>query len=637
MKMTVTSIELKDIRRFPDSVRIDFVDESGKPIKQSFIMMENGTGKTTTITLIKGLLDGSADNWDSEKVRSFKPTQWDANEGSLRLAVKFDDKVYIYVLKLDYNNGRASTYCTTAAHGGLGPRQFPLALNGLFTPDFVHRFVFDGEQAEKTMDNQSNEAEEAIKYLYRLDVFDEIIRNNRALLAAKQAKGSPGTKQSVKNLETRMARVSSTIERLENRAKEIHGIIAEKKGIQDDIEARIRKIDEKYKNLNEAKKKAESEVETAKNAIDLSVATILSKIKSPYLISPAICNRMFEFGDSMTKLKLPKTISKDFFIELSKQPTCICGRSIGIKESETIRVNADRYLGSDQQSVLNNIKSNLMNSRYDGSLDDGFEDLADQSVALKLAKDHLMDADDKLAAQGGSEAEKLRSDRDELRDEIAHLDAELQTIESKDESNPSLTEDNNIPKAKAAYDDLEVKIADATETNDALYRKEIVETLIERICERATETLKEEIIRKTNEKIKTVITDDTVEIESIDKYIQLKGKTGASAGQTLGIAYCFLGTLFEDAELLFPFIIDSPCGSMDFNKRYAVASILPKLFNQMIAFVMSAEVERFADQFYDQESSQFITIVANAQDGTVTIEKGKDFFDNYQREHRMEE
>ena len=66
----------------------------------------------------------------------------------------------------------------------------------------------------------------------------------------------------------------------------------------------------------------------------------------------------------------------------------------------------------------------------------------------------------------------------------------------------------------------------------------------------ATTALKQEIVRKTNEKLRRVIVDDYVEIESIDRYIKLKGRDGASEGQTLSIAYCFLGTLFEDSGLL---------------------------------------------------------------------------------------
>lgn len=103
------------------------------------------------------------------------------------------------------------------------------------------------------------------------------------------------------------------------------------------------------------------------------------------------------------------------------------------------------------------------------------------------------------------------------------------------------------------------------------------------------------------------------------------------------IAYCFLGTLFEDSELEFPFIIDSPTGKMDFEKRQAVADIIPLVFNQMIAFVQSAEVERFADRFYENPDSQYLTVVASPQDQAVVVYEGIDFFDSYQREHKGDE
>ena len=125
-------------------------------------------------------------------------------------------------------------------------------------------------------------------------------------------------------------------------------------------------------------------------------------------------------------------------------------------------------------------------------------------------------------------------------------------------------------------------------------------------------------------------------IERKDRYIKLKGRDGASEGQTLSIAYCFLGTLFEDSELEFPFVIDSPTGKMDFEKRQAVADIIPLVFNQMIAFVQSAEVERFADRFYANPDSQYLTVVASPQDQAVVIHEGIEFFDSYQREHKGE-
>ena len=65
------------------------------------------------------------------------------------------------------------------------------------------------------------------------------------------------------------------------------------------------------------------------------------------------------------KLKLPKTIAKDFFTELASADRCVCDRCIGERERTAILKRADQYLGSDQQSVLNAVKSSLMDSVYD--------------------------------------------------------------------------------------------------------------------------------------------------------------------------------------------------------------------------------------------------------------------------------
>lgn len=76
---------------------------------------------------------------------------------------------------------------------------------------------------------------------------------------------------------------------------------------------------------------------------------------------------------------------------------------------------------------------------------------------------------------------------------------------------------------------------------------------------------------------------------------------------------------------------------MDFAKRQAVADIIPHVFNQMVAFVQSAEVERFADRFYANKDSQYITIIASPTGDSVEVHKGIEFFDSYQREHKGDE
>ena len=59
MKMSILEIEYRNIRKIND-LKIPFVNDNGEIIKNNFIMMANGTGKTTTMTLLKGLFDGTA-------------------------------------------------------------------------------------------------------------------------------------------------------------------------------------------------------------------------------------------------------------------------------------------------------------------------------------------------------------------------------------------------------------------------------------------------------------------------------------------------------------------------------------------------------------------------------------------------
>ena len=193
-----------------------------------------------------------------------------------------------------------------------------------------------------------------------------------------------------------------------------------------------------------------------------------------------------------------------------------------------------------------------------------------------------------------------------------------------------MNDKNNLSKAIFELAKYEERIAAITETNLSLKRKQKFEHYILQIIEMSKTRLKEDIIRKTNEKIARVITDDFIEIERIDRHIYLKQKSAASMGQTLSVAYCYIGTLFEDSELKFPFIIDSPVNSVDKEKRRAVADIIPELFNQMIYFVMSAEVAGFAERFYNRTDSQFITIETSGNDSAPVINYGSEYFHNYQ-------
>lgn len=633
MKMSILELEYKNIRKI-SSLQISFRNDTGGVIKNNSVMMANGTGKTTTMTLIKGLLDGSAKNWPVDYVKSFAPTTTTGDKGEFSITVKFDEKQYKYFLSLDYVNGIAKIETQAPPKGRETGLLLPTAIKGIFTPEFVSRFVFDGEQAKKSMDRTSNEADETIRYLYRLDELDEILAMNMNILTEIQNAegGSTGTRGSLSNLRSRQKKVRDHIASLEKKQKQLNGDIARFSQEKIEKEKQRQELDKNYEALNKEKNEVIAEQEKNRGNVDVKITEIVSLVKTPYLVSEGLCNRMYEFGDAMKKLKLPKSSSKDFFTELAYAEKCVCDRCIGEKERDAILKNAERYLGSDHQAVLNNIKSVLMGSTYDERLVAAFEELGKLQEQKTRLNARFADVEDKLIKAGGPQVEQLQSEIEVLIGQISSAQTQLKIIESKDEDDETLTEENNLHKARRADAEYEVKIASTTKTNAALRKKNVVQDLVNEIKTQATAALKEEIIKKANDKISRVIKDDYIEIESIDGYIKLKDREGASDGQTLSIGYCFLGTLFEEAELEFPFVIDSPTGKMDFDKRQAVADIIPVVFNQMIAFVQSAEVKCFADRFYKNTDTQYLTIVASKDTEEIAIHKGIAFFDSYQRE-----
>lgn len=620
MKMSILELEYKNIRKI-SSLQISFRNDTGGVIKNNFVMMANGTGKTTTMTLIKGLLDGSAKNWPVDYVKSFAPTTTTGDKGEFSITVKFDEKQYKYFLSLDYVNGIAKIETQAPPKGRETGLLLPTAIKGIFTPEFVSRFVFDGEQAKKSMDRTSNEADETIRYLYRLDELDEILAMNMNILTEIQNAegGSTGTRGSLSNLRSRQKKVRDHIASLEKKQKQLNGDIARFSQEKIEKEKQRQELDKNYEALNKEKNEVIAEQEKNRGNVDVKITEIVSLVKTPYLVSEGLCNRMYEFGDAMKKLKLPKSSSKDFFTELAYAEKCVCDRCIGEKERDAILKNAERYLGSDHQAVLNNIKSVLMSSTYDERLVAAFEELGKLQEQKTRLNARFADVEDKLIKAGGPQVEQLQSEIEVLIGQISSAQTQLKIIESKDEDDETLTEENNLHKARRADAEYEVKIASTTKTNAALRKKNVVQDLVNEIKTQATAALKEEIIKKANDKISRVIKDDYIEIESIDGYIKLKDREGASDGQTLSIGYCFLGTLFEEAELEFPFVIDSPTGKMDFDKRQAVADIIPVVFNQMIAFVQSAEVKCFADRFYKNTDTQYLTIVASKDTEEIAI------------------
>src|SRR5690349_6878462 len=128
----------------------------------------------------------------------------------------------------------------------------------------------------------------------------------------------------------------------------------------------------------------------------------------------------------MQRLKLPKTMSLEFFHELAQQPNCICGRSVGSSEKEAIISNAKDYLSEDQIGVVNAIKSAVR--QYEEATTTFT--LRAKELTERIAQRQRLNGDwDRLQAErvaaGDIELETLKTEKNQLEDEITELEEQL--------------------------------------------------------------------------------------------------------------------------------------------------------------------------------------------------------------------
>lgn len=634
MNIEILGWGYENIRRFG---KLDIDLRQGPSLPHiCLIMMRNGTGKTTTIQLIRAVLNGTATAWTAQQIREFCPKEQNVSCGKFNLAIKFDGNTYYYTLLFDYERGKAEyrTSRVSSIGGGLEEgRILPTALNGVFdVEEFVNRFIFDGEQARKTLNSSSTEAENAVKYLYQVDKLDNLIAKVGDSVRKRQVEGSRGaSQQSVRNNRTRMENKKRRLAELKQELAIVQDRIrercAQRKQLDDERNCLLRSnstIRERAEEL-----KAQRAKETA-NLIG-HFATIKVRMREPYRVNPIFDQMLRELADNMQTLRLPKTTAREFFRELSMKQHCICGHPIGLLEKDTILSNAEEYLGEEDLVAINAIKDRIRN--YEVS--DELQEAVKAMVRTKDTVEEISGALQRLTLQLNSEdQQKIKRIEGELR----KVEIELDDLEQKEiiltttAGIPEVNESNNIPLAKKAYEEARANFNTALGTYEYTQKADKLTAYLAEIRSSTLDKLKATIVQKTNEKVEHIITDEHIVVERIDGSLVLQGRAGASEGQTLAIAYAYICSLFEHSAYHFPFVVDSPAASMDLDVRREVASVIPQLFDQLIIFVTSGEVAGFAERMYQRDDVLYMTIEGEHSGLPAKCTAGKDYFSVYQSE-----
>lgn len=639
MEVLLTGWRTRNIR---GGLRDMDVDLGEVPPRWTLIQMANGMGKTTTMALLRATLTGAS--LAASYVRGLRADD-QVESGLFEVRLLIDGKALRLQLELDFRDGSAMYWSVRAEARGGGReegRVLPPELRALLKESLTELFIFNGELATDIIDIGKTKASEAIRALYGLDSLDALQKRvdqivdveQRRAASVTSAKEKKGMTQ-LKNAYDEALEVKSRLDlQQQQAAMRIAQSEKERERLETERSARLAEDAEARQQIEDLARR-QGEVDT--DAADYS-SQALDILRRPPHVSPRLLARLQRLGNKLYDLKLPETISREFFRELSQRDNCVCGRPIGHDERDEIITGADKFLAQDQISIINQMKLALRESAGDPGELSGLIDKLRQKLRErhdlkrerdKLTSDRIADGDEILA--------KLEADLRKITDDMTSLASSLERLTTKDPTRQRalrVTWETNGPLCEAELKTRKFKLETATKTRDFARQGARLKTLVEATNRRALDILRERVRTSTNTKLGQMLKTEKIEVAKIGGSLelasdQLGSKGGASEGQKLAIAYAFLTALLAEAPYRLPFVVDSPAVSLDTAARREVGELIPDFFGQMILFVISSERAGFGDAFYGRGADvRYITVVPQGG-GAVELIEGLDYFKTF--------
>ena len=639
--------------RCPDH-EFSCTDGDGNPYPVSLIQMPNGTGKTTTLALLRAALSGAAigQAWDRDTISEFRKRNGMQPFGVFEVRLLLNERRVTIAIEIDFENGRV-LYKTTYGPGNRDGFHPPPDFRRFMNENFVNFYVFDGELAQHLLDREYTDAQIVVENLFQMNVFDAMARrvceywdNRTQNVGAKEERGLSRRQNRLVSLRERLAELKRVQDELLKKRSELDVQLRRK---EETYHQEIKREDARFKSLNDA----ETKVERLKGKVREEALDVLELMRNPHALSSLFANWMLEFKDGLDKVKLPESAAREFFVDLAREAECVCGRPIDAGIADTIRIRAVQYLGSDDVSLLNSMKT-AMKDFVGDSPAEGAKNLDERMASLSSVVEDERDARNDLdelrleAEQSDPALKSARDDIENLRQQLEKIDEALEKFESKDQTQAD-ERTYGIEILKKKIKDAERKLAEITHTLVEKAKRDTLTKIIRSAHKKAHRGITAELCDQANGRIFELMPHNGISIDRIERNLILKGQEGGSVGETLSIAYAFLATLFHRSDHQLPFVVDSPAGPIDLAVRPRIGELIPNLSGQFIAFTISSERARFIEPLKRASNSevQFVTLFRKGSEdlvrvayekGTVveTVDglnvEGEDFFSDFQLE-----
>ncbi len=635
--------------RCPDH-EVCLLNDQDKPYAVSLIQMPNGTGKTTTLELLRLALSGFATHKSALDIKKYAKRDGESSQGRVEVVITVNGERVTFIMILDFSQGRAN-YKTTKGSGQVDGFEPPTEIRKFLNSDFIDYFILDGELANRLLRHQSA-AQEVIDALFQIDTLkkiSEIIHENWRSKTAGQAQQQQGLTRRQNEVKELTEKISLYTYSFKEAEKEIERITAELEAKENEFDDAIKNYQSQQNNLLELQEKFKN---AEKKQNDLTMETFEAST-SPQNLSELFGRACINLKAGLDRVKLPEAAAKEFFEEICDEPECICGTSMTKDLQETIRRKAAQYLGSDDVSLLNALKTSIEDKvgknpeahteTYKKLLSSLAESVRDTQIKGYEFKEVT------LRAGGENPAIKEAQDSiNKLRERYTLKMMDIDRYTSQDDSEDTCCIDILKARLKIAED----KLAEITNTRSLKLKTDNLVNILELAYKVSSKKISDEILKETNKNILAWLPHNGIEVDRIDGHLWLKNAPEGSVGENLSVAYAFLSTLFNRSTHSLPFIVDSPAGPLGNKVRREIGKTIPKLTTQFVSFVISSERPDFIKGGLEKETNniQYITIfrkkVANYFDAAQKIDNtlntydgvivcDKNFFNDFEMEEEV--
>ena len=242
--------------RCPDH-EINCVGSDGNPYLVTLIQMPNGTGKTTTLDLLRAALSGAAikPGWDRHKVSELQRRNSDEPDGFFEVRLLLNNRRTTVVMEFDFENGRVF-YKTTHGPGRRDGFHPPPDFRRFMNENFVNFYVFDGELAQHLLDRDYTDAQIVVENLFQINTFDTMVGKVSEYwdkitqnVSATEERGLSRRQNRLKSLKERLTSLMNEQKALKEQRAKLETQLQKK----DDIyHQEIKKEDERYQAMSNA-------------------------------------------------------------------------------------------------------------------------------------------------------------------------------------------------------------------------------------------------------------------------------------------------------------------------------------------------------------------------------------------------